>query len=193
MARLRKTRHNKPAMPKRISQSELDSIVKVVSQFPEEGAGVDTIAKALAGSLPRRTLQRRMALLVAQKRIIVEGRGRASRYLLPIKGTDISAEFPAVQGEMQGEAYLPISSAGEKIRQLVRQPIQNRHPVGYNRDFLDSYHPNDTFYLSSDIAWNLPEDALKPNQLRMLGIFRKIVLIGFHDGPLDFLHLGQGS
>lgn len=143
-------------MPKRISQSELNSITKVISAFPE-GVSVEGISTALDGSLPRRTLQRRMALLVEQKRIIVEGRGRASRYLLPVNRSDLSIVLPAVKAKMHGELYVPLSSEGEEIRQAVREPIQNRHPVGYNRDFLDSYHPNDTFYLSSDIRNKLYE------------------------------------
>jgi hypothetical protein len=161
-------------MPKRISQSELDSIVKVIGSFPE-GAGVEGISKALAGSLPRRTLQRRLALLVEQKQISIEGRGRASRYHLSVNRSDLPIVLSAVKADMHGELYVPISSEGEEIRQAVREPIQNRHPVGYNRDFLDSYHPNDTFYLSSDIRQKLYEMGRSPEGNRPAGTYaRKI-------------------
>ena len=41
-----------------------------------------------------------------------------------------------------------LSKAGAEIREYVRQPPAARHPVGYDRTFLDSYRPNETFYLS---------------------------------------------
>ena len=40
--------------------------------------------------------------------------------------------------------------AGIEVRNHVRQPREARVPVGYDREFLDSYRPNETFYLSAD-------------------------------------------
>ena len=45
---------------------------------------MEEIYSALLGKVARRTLQRRLALLVEQKRLIVQGRARASRYHLPV-------------------------------------------------------------------------------------------------------------
>jgi len=44
----------------------------------------------------------------------------------------------------------PLSDAGVEIRKYVRQPIGARQPVGYDLDFLFSYRPNESFYLSQD-------------------------------------------
>lgn len=139
-------------MPKRISPNELNVIIKTVAAFPE-GAGIDEIQRALEGEMPRRTLQRRLAQLAEQKRLIVEGKARARRYRLPV-----------ITGEINGrvEIYIPVSSEGEALKQAVRQPIQNRRPVGYNRDFLDSYRPNDTFYLTPKIRHDLHEMGRSP-------------------------------
>jgi len=52
--------------------------------------------------------------------------------------------------EARGEVYVPISPEGEAIKQAVREPTQNRNPVGYNRAFLDEYRSNETFYLSTE-------------------------------------------
>lgn len=148
-------------MPKRIPQNELDAVQQAVGGFPE-GAGIKEISKVLSVRLPRRTLQRRLALLVEQKRIIVEGRARASRYrLLVITGAG-HAEQDSQKAAGRGEIYVPLSPEGEAIRQAVREPIQNRRPVGYNRAFLDSYHPNETFYLSSRIRQRLYEMGRSP-------------------------------
>lgn len=69
-------------MPKSIPQSELDTICQAVTGFPS-GASVEDIRSTLVNELPRRTLQRRLALLVEQHRLVSEGAGRGCRYRLP--------------------------------------------------------------------------------------------------------------
>ncbi len=55
------------------------------------GGYLEEILSALEGTVARRTLQRRLAFLVEQKRLIVQGRARASRDGLstgPLEGTN---------------------------------------------------------------------------------------------------------
>lgn len=66
-------------MSRAISDSELDAIARSIGDFPA-GASVEQIAGALEISLPRRTLQRRLAHLVEAGRLVSEGRGRGCRY-----------------------------------------------------------------------------------------------------------------
>jgi hypothetical protein len=143
-------------MPRQVPQDRLDAVLRVVASFPD-GASIEDIGGALYPKLPRRTLQRRLAQLVEQKRLLAEGRGRASRYRMPLitgEGHVIVANAETVG---RGEVYIPISPEGEAIKRAVREPIQNRHPVGYNRAFLDSYRPNETFHLSAEIRRRLFE------------------------------------
>ena len=70
-------------MPKAIPQSELDTIYGIVKQLPA-GASVEDIRRKLIIESSRRTLQRRLALLVEQGRLVLEGRGRGSRYRLSL-------------------------------------------------------------------------------------------------------------
>jgi Fic family protein len=144
-------------MPKQVPEKDLETILAVIAKLPQ-GASVEEIAGALDRKLPRRTLQRRVALLVVQKRLTVEGRARGSRYRIspideeirPQAGTlSVKASAPQV------EIYIPLSPEGKSIRQGVREPLQNRKPVGYNRAFLDVYRPNETFYLPNDIRRRL--------------------------------------
>jgi hypothetical protein len=58
-------------MPKLVPQIELDAVLQAVVRFPEE-ASIEDVGGALEVKLPRRTLQRRLALLVEQKRLTVE-------------------------------------------------------------------------------------------------------------------------
>ena len=120
MARFRKLRHNNFTMPKQISQKDLDSIVEAVSCFPN-GGGIEEINSALEGRIPRRTLQRRLSLLVEQRRLIAEGRGRASRYRVP---NTLNVVIPPLVAAFSGEPYIPLSAEGEKIKRAIRAPIR---------------------------------------------------------------------
>jgi len=68
-------------MPKSIPESELNTIFEIVSDFPD-GISIEGVNDALGSALPRRTLQRRLALLVEQNRLMVTGQGRGCRYLV---------------------------------------------------------------------------------------------------------------
>lgn len=70
-------------MPKAIPQSELETIHGIVKQLPA-GASFEDIRGKLDIESSRRTLQRRLALLVEQGRLVLEGRGRGSRYRHPL-------------------------------------------------------------------------------------------------------------
>lgn len=87
-------------MPKSIPQSELDAICQAVAGFPG-GASVEDIRGILADDLPRRTLQRRLALLVEQHRLVSEGAGRGCRYRLP--ANDLIGEAPAKYGARRND------------------------------------------------------------------------------------------
>lgn len=72
----------------------------------------------------------------------MEGEGRWAKYRLP------DAASPVVPAD-EGHAFaIALSDAAKSVRDYVRQAPEARRPVGYNRDFLDRYSPNVTFYLS---------------------------------------------
>lgn len=140
-------------MPKHVSTVELETVLAAAARFREGGTRED-IAAALKHKVARRTLQRRLTWLVAQQRLAVEGRGRASRYRLP-GATETRVRKVVDRAAEQADFYMPISADGQAIKQKIRRPIHNRRPVGYNRAFLDAYRPNDTFYLATDIRQRL--------------------------------------
>ena len=79
MVQLTELRHNSQIMPKQIPQDELYVILETVVQFPD-GASIENLSETLGEKLSRRILQRRLARLVEQERLALEGRGRGSRY-----------------------------------------------------------------------------------------------------------------
>lgn len=143
-------------MSKRVLPDEWDAIVGVVASFPS-GASFEEITGALKMSLPQRTLQRRLASLVQQGQLVTRGQKRGTRYSLP----PVPEEAPPQRLE-RSEEGLPLSPEGEAIRRQVRGPIHTRRPVGYNRDFLDAYRPNETSYLSPAIRERLAQAGQTP-------------------------------
>ncbi|MFM9901564.1 MAG: Fic family protein [Polaromonas sp.] len=136
---------------------ELDLIVQMVAQQPT-GLSVAELQGALRGQghdLPRRTLQRRLQLLLATARIRATGSSRATVYHAvqpshPIPSPVHDRAGPlAPQAELaaQDEPYVTVSVAGLDVRDAVRRPLTQRIPVGYDRSLLDRYRPNEDFYL----------------------------------------------
>jgi len=137
-------------MPKHVSRSELEALLEIIRQFPD-GVSIESLSEDSRMELPRRTLQRRLATLVSGRRLVRSGRGPATRYQVAaehretlVDGLKISARLLSVN------MTTVISPEGDAIRRLVQQPIEQRHPVGHQRQFLEDYRPNETFYLSAD-------------------------------------------
>ena len=141
-------------MAKPIPKQEYEALLNVVGAF-QEGAGIDQIEAKLLSAPHRRTLQRWLNDLIAQERLRKEGKGRATRYL---RGKIITASTHAIAGARvaaHAEILIPLSDQAREVEAYVRQPVQKRTPVGYNRTFLDSYRPNVSFYLPESIRAEL--------------------------------------
>lgn len=163
-------------MPKEIPQNELNELVEILANFPE-GASLHEILNTQNIQVHRRSLQRRLALLLKLGRIIVVGESRARRYKLPpIKNEENSNS--TVKTKI--ESVIPLSPISENIQTQVRQPIQARTPVGYNRKFLDEYRPNVTSYLSDSICQKFFElgktDGDRPAGTYAREIFNRILI-----------------
>ncbi len=129
-------------MAKRIPEEKFQAIEAIVSMFPD-GTGIREITNKLDEKIPRRTLQYRLKHLVDEGRLLTDGEKRGVKYRLPAERA-VYREVPekdAEPGELLPEGV-------NKIRKYIRQPIETRKRVGYDRKFLDSYLPNTSFYLS---------------------------------------------
>lgn len=132
-------------MPKKVTEAELDAILKIIARFPA-GASIEEVENQLGVYFSHRTLQRRLAALAETKRLSTEGRGRTTRYK-----TTAEERNPVSYDSL----VIPISFEGLEIKQIIRQPQSMRHPVNYNRKFLDDYQPNITYYLPTDLRESL--------------------------------------
>ena len=135
-------------MARRIREANLKAIEEVVRRHPD-GMTARQIAEALEDAPAHRTLQYRLKSLVERKRLVLQGAGRRARYHAPVIAT---VAMQVTRGDftagLEVTVLLPLSEAGTDVRGYVLQPVEARTPVGHDPAFLESYRPNDTFYLS---------------------------------------------
>ena len=140
-------------MPKKIPNEEFEAVVTVVAAHPG-GVKIEAIRKGLDITLPDRMLQRRLRRLADEGRIVTKGTGKGKRYFpktspKPEAGEE-SRSTPATGG-------IRLSANGEAIKQSVLRPVSERTPVGYQSEFLASYEPNTTAYISDELQRELTE------------------------------------
>lgn len=160
-------------MPKQISDDELSAVLDAVKASPRAMA-LEEIAQRVSPKLPRRTLQRRLALLVALGRLEASSARGGRRYHVKTQtereevtfervahypvdldqaaGFDRVEEPPALAPAGDG---VPLSGEAKEIRRLVTRSVAVRRPVGYRPEFLDAYQPNVTAYLPPEIRRKL--------------------------------------
>ncbi len=111
-------------------------VERQIAAYPQ-GVGISELEEALSAagvSLNRRTLLRRLSILIENKRIRATGVFKGRLYW-PVRTGSTQETGPE-------ESLIPLSAAGYEIRNYVSQPIQRREPTGYHRDFLLSYPEN---------------------------------------------------
>lgn len=106
------------------------SLAQLLNEFPE---------------FPRRSAQRWIQELIKSGEIMAQGQG-PSRLYFPIKEAMVGDIFPNT---------IPLTTSAREILQYVNQPQIARKPVGYQSDFLESYEPNKSFYLSTSLRRQL--------------------------------------
>lgn len=115
----------------------------------------------------RRAIQRAFAKLVKEGSIQTKGSGRARTYLL--KTNAYLADDNLFQN-------IKLSDESQNLLQYLTQPINSRTPVGYNQNFLRSYEPNHTQYLSSALREELLAVGKVENIARPAGTYARNIL-----------------
>ena len=146
-------------MPRKIPEEVLSAILTTVRNRPE-GASLAEILQTLTPKPKPRTLQFRLKHLVDAGRLIQEGDRRATKYSLP---QEQKVSGPStLHPDSAAEAAVPLSASSTAVRRYLGQSSATRRPAGYNRQFLDSYQPNTSYYLSLAERSRLAEIG-KPN------------------------------
>ena len=99
-------------------------------------------------SVPLRTLQYWLKRMVEEKRVVQEGATRATRYRLASQDYPFSGNHSSDQINEPDDADITLDQKAKAVQKYLRQPLLKRKKVGYQHDFLDSYRPNVSRYLS---------------------------------------------
>lgn len=100
--------------------------------------------------IARRTAQRLIAKLIESGSVSARGEGRARRYFGA--GADTGPLATRADGFPR---FIPLSADSQDILAYIDQSAEARKPVGYQRDFLAAYRPNETGYLSESLRRQL--------------------------------------
>lgn len=134
-----------------------------------------TLAELLAAhpGVSRRTAQRLIAKLIESGEVMAIGEGRARRYF-PADTQSHRAE--GIVREDRFPSFIPLSADSLDILDYIDQPMQARMPVGYQRDFLDAYHPNETWYLSESQRRQLHKMGRTADVCEPAGTYSRAIL-----------------
>jgi hypothetical protein len=97
-------------------------------------------------AMARRTLQRWLSAWLDAGDLEAEGQGKSRRYYAAGWQKDSRVDFPD---------HIPLSPDSRDILAYIDLPLGQRKPVGYQREFLDSYEPGSTWYLPEPLRQQL--------------------------------------
>ncbi|MDP2751747.1 MAG: Fic family protein [Rhodocyclaceae bacterium] len=126
----------------------LTDLLQSIQEAPVGLSLIDLLGKHR--DLARRTAQRWISQLIEEGRIVAVGKGRARRYRA-VRTDEMS--FLAEKNVFP--RHIPLSADSVDVLAYVDQPTEARKPVGYQRDFVEAYQPNRTWYLSEPLRRQL--------------------------------------
>lgn len=131
------------------------------------GLGIDEIVARFGEEASRRTLQRRLDEMVRAGQLERVGKARATKYRAaqpPTQPAPAPVSTPLSESNLLREDQP--ADAGDPLRELkdyFREHHSLRKPVGYRREFLDSYVPNETAWLPENLRAHLRVRGLPPD------------------------------
>lgn len=152
-------------MAKKTSEKDFADILSVLGGHPD-GASLKALLENSQIEESRSTLIRRLDTLIQLGKIHKKGERRSARYFLTFLAPEIKDFTPEVT----------LSQSGREIQSLIKRPLSQRIPVNYNINFLDSYIPNQTYYLPKEIRDDLRTIGTQPEGNQPAGTFARQIL-----------------
>lgn len=143
---------------------DLESAIVDLLRRSKTPLNITEIADRINLNITRRTFQRTLKTLLDTGYITTSGKGPATVY-----------ESVALEEKATIEG-IPLSDTAKEILQKVSMPVQQRMPVGYNKQFLESYIPNKTNYLSPKDKEELAKAGTTAQLKEPAGTYAKQIL-----------------
>lgn len=162
-----------------ITEAELAAIEKALQGRPD-GLSMSDLAGSAASKAERRAMRLRLSKLIEAGRARSQGERRWTRYFATSGGTatrpPVLPHKEEARLEAEGGLIVPVSSAGQILQKIIARPKSERAPVGYNRDFLGAYQPNETFFLSERERKYLAEVGATGMTVQPAGTYARQIL-----------------
>lgn len=156
----------------------IDQLLALISQ-QREGLSVRQLQEQLDGGINPRNLQRWLAALAqAGKLEKIGGRGQGVLYRLPLSRqvTGLIEETARASDTVPQPDGWDLSQRAQQALDRVSRPLGSREPVGYQRDFLDSYQPNHTWYLPETARIRLQQLGRLPQPGQPAGTYARQIM-----------------
>jgi len=147
-------------------QHELEIITKILSES-QQALSFSQIKERTGIDINDKTLLRRLNKLIANK--IVEKIGKTKGVTYRLVSNENDKEFAETE-------QISLSYQSKDILLLINKPETGRNPIGYNRDFLESYEPNITHYLTESEKEKLADLGKTARQNEPAGTYAKDIL-----------------
>ena len=167
-------------MPKQLPGNLYERVKAALDRHPE-GLSLRGLVTLLQGAASRRSLQRYLELWLRRQMIRAEGVRRGRLYFNPVTAASHVIAPPAGHFDItlatpEREESVPLTVIGKEIQSFVRSPIADRAPIGYQREFLERYIPNETAYLTDTLKSHLRELGRTPDGQRPAGTYARDIL-----------------
>ena len=165
-------------MAKRLPVDLLEQVQAALRDHPA-GLALRELEARLTGVASRRSLQRKLNGWQRKGLVRAVGIRRGHRYLLasplgPVVATAVASAKATLSAT--DDDGVPLSTAGSELRAMVKRPMADRAPIGYQREFLDGYTPGVTQYLMESLRRHLHELGRTPDDQRPAGTYARDIL-----------------
>ena len=121
----------------------------------------------------RKAIRRVLNTLIKKGVLKTKGAARARVY---VRTSKLASSEKALSLGVAAFKEIELSKESKTLLKHISKPIAARTPVGYNQDFLRSYRPNSTFYLSEQERIELMNAGKNENAIRPAGTYARNIL-----------------
>lgn len=114
----------------------------------------------------RRSIQRALRSLIQQEKLEAKGVARARVYIKKDKFTADEYIFSDIS----------LSKSSTHLLEYITKPVRMRDPVAYNKNFLQTYKPNQSYYLDAGLRDELSGIAHAEHMIRPAGTYARSIL-----------------
>ncbi len=147
-------------------EQQIDEIIAILDSHPD-GLTRGQVSDKLSFTIHDKTLQRRLAALTDEGRITKKGERKATRYF----PSQVSSE--AGKGHLRDNSANIFSPESQETLQFLETPLHALEKMSYNREFLESYVPNQTTYVPKKMREALFQEGKRFDEQLAAGTYAR--------------------